>query len=90
MSSLIASKVKINMCLISCPPCLMCHCSILCNDNYNNNCLFVILLYLQPFYKQQHLFVILLTQLYAILLTPFAQATRKRSLDLYTEELHDP
>ena len=39
------------------------------NNNYNNNCLLDILLCLQSFYKQQHLFVIVLTQLFAILLT---------------------
>ena len=47
MSSFIAYKVKTNMYLVSlyCPHYLMCHCSNLHNDNYNNNCLFVILLY---------------------------------------------
>ena len=37
-----------------CPKYLMCHCSNLYSNNYNNNCFFVI----TTFYKQQHLFVI--------------------------------
>ena len=75
MSSLIANKVKINMC----PHYLMCHCSNLYNNIYNYNCLFINLLCLQPFYKQQHLFIILLTQLFA--------GTNTCSLDLYSGDL---
>ena len=51
----------------------MCHCSNLYhvyNNNYNNNYSFVILICLQTFCKL-NLFVILLTGLFAILLTSF-------------------
>ena len=66
MSSLIENLVKTNMCLglyqiLYCSHNLMCHCLKLCHV-YNNN------------YNNTHLFVILVSQLFTILLMTFLQA----------------
>ena len=79
MSSLIATIVNTNVCLVSLKlfivrtSFLMCPYSNLyqaCNNNYNNNYSFDILICLQPFGKP-HLYDILLTRLFVILLITF-------------------
>ena len=86
MSSLIADKVKTNMCLVSIEFFIVLH-YLMClqhinNNNYINNYLFVILICLQPFYKP-HLYVIQLT-------TFSVSTTLIRQIFTYaTETLHN-